>query len=86
MEAGIDWDCLAREMIFFSDNSPTGYPAWLAHGKLTPEIQRKGTATFIDLESTKNFDIKGGFQTDGEQDMGPFNGPFLLIELSLESS
>ena len=43
-ECGIDWRLVARQIAFWLDNSPTGYPAWIHQGKVPEGIFEKAYA------------------------------------------
>lgn len=79
-ECGIDWKLVARQIAFWMDNSPTGYPTWISQGKVPEGIFEKHTDVIVDPSKAKNFDIEQGCKTNAEQDIGLYNGPLAFTE------
>lgn len=78
---GIDWTLAATQIAFWVDTNPDdGYPAWLARGKVPEEIYEKGTEVIVDASKAKNFDPVNGTTTNGNLDIGLYNGPLALSE------
>ncbi len=80
LEGGIDWTMTARQLAFWTDTSETGYPSWIAKNSLPEGLYAAETLVNIDISEVQNFLEKEGFQSNGEQDIGPFNGPLALTE------
>jgi hypothetical protein len=81
LHCGINWRRMALQAAFWCDNSSHGYPSWVAQRKLPENLYEKEARINIDAASAANFDPIKGFQTDGEQDIGPYNGPLCLVEM-----
>lgn len=77
---GIDWVLAARQIAFWIDTSSEGYPDWVNRGVIPPDIYQEGTRVFVNVSKAKNFDPIHGFSTQGNQDIGIYNGPLGLTE------
>lgn len=77
---GIDWKLMAQQIAFWTDNSPSGYPSYVAAKKIPDTLYQKDVKVTINPEHSANFDDAKGFITEGKQDIGIFNGPLALTE------
>ncbi|MEC7838862.1 MAG: hypothetical protein VX777_02345 [Chlamydiota bacterium] len=78
----IDWSMAAKQLLFWSQNDHNGYISYVNEGKLPDGLYAEHIN--IDISEAKNatnYSPENGFETDGEQDIGPNNGPWGLIEL-----
>ncbi len=85
IESGaIDWMSAARQLLFWSQTDEEGYPGYLKEGILPDGLYPPETITSaIFAKHSKNFDPEKGFITDGEADLGAFNGPLACPEFEL---
>jgi len=75
---GIDWTLCAKQIAFWLDNGPNGYPHWMAQGKTPPGLYEQGIRCDVSMNGAGNFDPAHGFSTNGAQDIGVYNGPLAL--------
>jgi len=80
LQCGINWTRASRQIAFWLDTGPNGYPAWLVQGKIPPGLYEEDVEVIIDVSTAKNFDPLRGFSSDGHQDIGAYNGPLALTE------
>jgi hypothetical protein len=80
LQCGINWIRASRQIAFWLDKGPNGYPAWVAQGKIPNGLYEDGVVVTIDVSKAKNFDPARGFSSDGHQDIGAYNGPLALTE------
>jgi len=78
LECGVDWALAAKQIAFWLDRTSQGYPGWIAQGRLPPGLYEEGIYVEVDVARAKNFDKLHGFRTDGNQDIGCYNGPLAL--------
>jgi hypothetical protein len=75
---GVSWKKMARQLMFWTDNGPEGYPKWVEQKKLPPKLYPKNIHSSID--SAPNFKPGFGHTFNGaDLDIGPENGPSGLI-------
>lgn len=83
LKCGIDWTRAARQISFWSNTSPNGYPSWLKQGRIPSTLYEKGVVTSVDPFTSPNFDLETGIMsTDGEHDFGLYNGPSGIEEFT----
>lgn len=83
LHCGIDWNRAARQIAFWTDTSSEGYPGYLLKGKLPLDLYEKGAKIRILAERLGiNFDPIKGCSSEGNQDIGVFNGPCCLEEFT----
>jgi hypothetical protein len=80
LQCGINWIRASRQIAFWLDNGPNGYPAWVVQGKLPGGLYEDGVVVTVDVSKAKNFDRARGFSSNGHQDIGAYNGPLALTE------
>lgn len=79
-KSGIDWTLTAKQVAFWLDAGPNGYPSWLAQNKIPDGLYEKTTKVVVDIYGAKNFHPETGCMTNGHQDIGLYNGPLALTE------
>lgn len=80
-ECGIDWILAARQIAFWVDDSPKGYPEWIGRGEIPDVIYGKEVEVVVSVGGQENnLTSKNTFSTEGHQDIGIFNGPFACTE------
>jgi len=80
VEGTIDWKRAARQLLFWSQNNSSGYLPYVKE-KTLPEKLYAESVIFSTRRIPENFDNEIGFNTEGSQDLGPYNGPLGLDEL-----
>jgi hypothetical protein len=80
LQCGIDWTRASRQIAFWLDNGPNGYPAWVVQGEIPSGIYEDSIEVRIDVSKVENFDPVRGFSSNGHQDIGAYNGPLALTE------
>jgi hypothetical protein len=78
LQSGIDWTRAARQIAFWLDTGPEGYPGWVVQGKVPPGLYEESIDVVVDVSKAKNFEGQSGFRTNGELDIGAYNGPLAL--------
>lgn len=79
-EGLIDWKLAARQLLFWSQNDENGYLPYVKKLSLPNDLYRFDVVISL-KNNAVNFDPKIGYNTHGEQDFGPYNGPWGLDEL-----
>lgn len=79
-ESGVDWSLAAKQIAFWVDTCPKGYPGWIAQNKVPGNLYEEDTKVFVDVIQAKNFNPNTGYSTNGNQDIGLYNGPLALTE------
>ena len=59
---------------------PQGYIQWAAQGRVPEGLYEESTTVLVNVLNARNFDPEKGFQSNGSQDIGPFNGPLACTE------
>ncbi len=75
-----DWKAMARQIHFWFQNDQEGHPHYLDQGKLPENLYGNKVRASVNIRNAKNYVPGKGFQTDGELDLGCYNGPLALIE------
>jgi len=75
---GIDWTLAAKQIAFWLDTGPNGYPGFVARGEIPEGLYEEGIKLEVNMEGAHNFDREHGFRTNGAQDIGVYNGPLAL--------
>ncbi len=78
LECGIDWTRAARQIAFWLDTGPEGYPSWVAKGQLPPGLYEESIKVHVDVSKAGNFEGQDGFGTKGNLDIGIDKGPLAL--------
>lgn len=77
---GIDWVSAARQIAFWLDTGPEGYPAWVVQGKIPPGIYDEEIKVDVNVTEANNFSPSQGFRTNAGLDIGCETGPLALVE------
>lgn len=77
----VNWERLAKQLIFWMQATEDGYVGALKDKKLPEGLYPPEVEIEIELRNAKNYDPDQGFRTNGERDYGCFNGPLGLTEL-----
>jgi hypothetical protein len=80
LQCGINWTRASRQIAFWLDTGPSGYPAWAVQGKIPLGLYEEGVEVTVDVSKVENFDPVRGFASNGNQDIGAYNGPLALTE------
>ncbi len=77
----VDWERLAKQLIFWMQATEKGYVGALKNKKLQEGLYPPEVEIEIELQRSKNYDPDRGFRTNGGRDYGCYNGPLGLTEL-----
>lgn len=80
VNSGINWELAAKQIAFWIDISPEGYPHWLSKKQIPDGLYESHTKIIVDASRADNFDPILGCQTKGHQDIGLDNGPLACTE------
>ncbi len=79
-EGPVNWERCAKQMIFWLQATEDGYVGALKKKEIPQGLYDPQTQIFIRLDDADNYDEHQGFRTNGERDIGCFNGPLGLLE------